>query len=88
MIKDAQIRGLFGFYREGIAFRRDRRIAEYQLRDYRARLGKPFLHDIYLAELTTLRDRLKTGLAGATHEPGPVPSIPLAEPLRWESRGW
>jgi hypothetical protein len=39
------------------------------LRDYQARLGKPFLHDVYLAELTTLRDQLKGGLSGATPEP-------------------
>jgi hypothetical protein len=50
--------------------RQDLAIAESQLRDYRERLGKPFLHDAYLAELTTLRDQLKSGLSGATHEPG------------------
>src|SRR5205807_2709638 len=37
----------------------DLTIAESQLRDYQARLGKPFLHDAFLSELTTLRDRLK-----------------------------
>ena len=26
---------------------------------YHARLGKPFLHDAYMSELTTLRDELK-----------------------------
>ncbi len=50
--------------------RQDLAIAEAQLRDYRERLGKPFLHDVYLAELTTLRDQLKAGLSGATPEPG------------------
>jgi N12 class adenine-specific DNA methylase/trans-aconitate methyltransferase len=45
-------------------------IAESQLRDYQASLGKPFLHDAYLSELTTLRDQLKSGLSGATPEPG------------------
>ncbi len=30
----------------------------------------PFPHDVYLAELTTLRDRLKAGLSGAAQEPG------------------
>ena len=45
-------------------------IAQSQLRDYQARLGKPFPHDAYLAELTTLRDQLKSGLSGTGHEPG------------------
>jgi N12 class adenine-specific DNA methylase len=38
-------------------------IAEAQLRDYQARLGKPFTHEAYLSELTELRDRLKAGLS-------------------------
>ncbi len=50
--------------------RQDLAIAESQLRDYRERLGKPFLHDTYLAELTSLRDRLKAGLSGSMPEPG------------------
>jgi hypothetical protein len=49
---------------------RDLQIAESQLRDYEARLGKPFPQDAYLAELTTLRDQLKAGLSGAAQEPG------------------
>ncbi len=49
---------------------RDLGIAQSQLRDYQARLGKPFQHDAYLAELTTLRDQLKAGLSGAPQEPG------------------
>ena len=49
--------------------RQDLAIAESQLRDYQARLGKPFLHDAYLSELTTLRDQLKAGLSGTTPEP-------------------
>jgi hypothetical protein len=49
---------------------RDLGIAESQLRDYQARLGKPFPHDTYLAELTSLRDQLKAGLSGAAQEPG------------------
>jgi hypothetical protein len=44
-------------------------IAEGQLRDYQARLGKPFPHDAYLSELNALRDQLKAGLSGASHEP-------------------
>ena len=43
--------------------KQDLAIAESQLRDYQARLGKPFLHDAYLSELTSLRDRLKAGLS-------------------------
>ena len=38
-------------------------IAESQLRDYQARLGKPFTLEEYLSELTSLRDRLKAGLS-------------------------
>ncbi len=38
-------------------------IAESQLRDYQARIGQPFTHDAYLAQLTELRDQLKAGLA-------------------------
>ena len=49
----------------------DLAIAEGQLRDYEARLGQPFAHDDYLAELTDLRDQLKAGLSEATPEPGP-----------------
>jgi N12 class adenine-specific DNA methylase len=49
---------------------RDLQIAQSQLRDYQARLGKPFPHDDYLAELTTLRDQLKAGLSGTSQEPG------------------
>ena len=47
--------------------RQDLSLAESQLRDYQARLGNPFLHDAYLAELTALRDDLKVRLSG----PGP-----------------
>jgi N12 class adenine-specific DNA methylase len=46
----------------------DLAIAESQLRDYRERLGKPFLHDAYLSELTNLRDQLKAGLSATAHE--------------------
>ena len=50
--------------------RQDLAIAEGQLRDYEARLGRPFAHDAYLSELTGLRDQLKAGLSQATPEPG------------------
>jgi N12 class adenine-specific DNA methylase len=51
------------------AVRRDLDIAEGQLRDHQARLGKPFAHDAYFAELKTLRDQLQAALSG-TAEPG------------------
>jgi N12 class adenine-specific DNA methylase len=47
--------------------RQDIGIAESQLRDYHANLGKPFTLDAYLFELTALRDQLKAGLSGAAH---------------------
>ena len=49
--------------------RQDLAIAEAQLRDYQARLGKPFPHDTYLSELTELRDQLKAGLSTRSHQP-------------------
>ncbi len=55
---------------ESVRVRQDLTIAESQLRDYQARLGKPFTHDTYLTELTGLRDQLKAGLsANAGHQP-------------------
>jgi hypothetical protein len=48
----------------------DLAIAQSQLRDYQARLGKPFLHDAYLSELTALRDQLKAGLSASAHDSG------------------
>jgi N12 class adenine-specific DNA methylase len=57
-------------------------IAQGQLRDHHARLGKPFAYESYLAELTGLRDQLKAGLSQATPEPG-TPSVPeLAERIK------
>jgi len=44
--------------------KQDLSIAESQLRDYQARIGKPFNHEAYQAELTQLRDRLRASLAG------------------------
>jgi len=55
---------------ECVRVRQDLTIAESQLRDYQARLGKPFPHDAYLAELTGLRDQLKAGLSASAHESG------------------
>jgi len=48
---------------ECVRVRQDLAISESQLRDYQASLGKPFLHDTYLSELTSLRDQLKAGLS-------------------------
>ena len=50
--------------------RQDLSIAEGQLRDYQARLGKPFQHDQYLFELTELRDQLKAGLSASAQARG------------------
>ena len=47
-----------------------------QLRDYEARLGQPFAHDAYLAELTSLRDQLKLSLSVTAPEPGAAPLQP------------
>lgn len=55
---------------ESTKVRQDLSIAEAQLRDYQARLGKPFLHDAYLSELTSLRDQLKTGLSATAQAQG------------------
>jgi hypothetical protein len=54
-------------------------IAESQLRDYQARLGKPFPHEGYLSELTTLRDLLKASLSGTNPDPGAEPQLGVAE---------
>jgi hypothetical protein len=53
-----------GYGSECVRVRQDLAIAESQLRDYRERLGKPFVHEAYLSELTKLRDQLKAALSG------------------------
>ncbi len=58
----------------------DLAIAESQFRDYQARLGKPFLHDTILSDLTAMRDQLKASLSGMTPEPG-TESQPSASEL-------
>ncbi len=50
--------------------RQDLTIAESQLRDHQASLGKRFRHDALLSELTALRDRLKACLCGTNPQPG------------------
>jgi hypothetical protein len=59
-----------GYGTECDRVQRDLGIAQSQLRDYKARLCKPFPHDAHLAECTTLRDQLKAGLSNAAQEPG------------------
>jgi N12 class adenine-specific DNA methylase len=59
-----------GYGSECVRLRQDLAIAESQLRDYQARLGKPFPHEKYLSELTSMRDQLKAGLSAAAHEAG------------------
>jgi hypothetical protein len=55
---------------ECVRVQQDFSIAEAQLRDYQARLGKPFLHEAYLSQLTELRDQLKAGLSATTQMQG------------------
>jgi hypothetical protein len=58
-----------------LAARSELVLAEGQLRDYQERLGKPFPHHAYQADLTELRDRLKLALsATAPSEPGTEPT--------------
>jgi len=74
-----------GYGSECVRVQQDLSIAESQLRDYQARLGKPFTHDAYLSELTGRRDQLKLGLSRAAHhaenEEGPSDSE-LAEKIK------
>jgi len=58
-----------GYAAETVRVRQDLSIAESQLRDYQGRLGQPFPHEVYLSELTGLRDQLKAGLSAGYHEP-------------------
>jgi primosomal protein N'' len=55
---------------ESDRIRQDLGIAESQLRDYQARLGKSFLHDVYLSQLTSFRDQLKAGLSATAQAQG------------------
>jgi len=59
--------------------RQDLAIAESQLRDYRVRLDKSFLHDPYLSALTTVRDQLKAALSGSHAEPATPPLGSVSE---------
>jgi hypothetical protein len=70
---------------ECVRVQQDLSIAEAQFRDYQSRLGKPFTHETYLTELTSLRDQLKVGLSATTQmqgdEAGPSVSE-LAEKIK------
>jgi hypothetical protein len=74
-----------GYGSEIVRLRQDLTVAESQLRDYQARLVKPFPHDAYLNDLTELRDQLKSGLStsarGSDGEKGPTVSD-LAERIK------
>jgi hypothetical protein len=59
-----------GYDAECVRVRQDLAIAESQFRDYQVRLGKPFVHELYLAELTGLRDQLKAGLSATAQALG------------------
>ena len=64
--------------------KQDLAIAQGQLRDHQARLGKNFPHQDYLTELTSLRDALKSALAqpaGSADQPE-IPVADLAERIK------
>jgi N12 class adenine-specific DNA methylase len=64
-----------GYHRQCDAVRQDLVIAEGQLRDHQARIGKPFAHDADFDELKSLRDQLQAALSGTPPESGgPVPA--------------
>ncbi len=71
-----------GYRVEAERARQDLAIAETQLRDYQARLGQPFRHESYLAELTRLRDQLRAGLSGAEQQDGQPGVADLADRIK------
>jgi hypothetical protein len=71
-----------GYIGQRESARQELAIAEGQHRDHQARIGRPFAHDAYLAELAELRDRLKASLSQATPEAGAVPASELAERIK------
>lgn len=74
-----------GYSAECRRTQQDLTVAEGQLRDFKAKLGKPFVHDQYQTELTLLRDELKMTLSGKTPptEDNPQPSAAkLAERIK------
>jgi hypothetical protein len=84
-VMNASERLAIGYGAECICVWKELAVAESQLRGYQARLGKPFILDAYLSNLTGLHDQLKAGLSGAAHEAGKEegPSISdLAERIK------
>jgi N12 class adenine-specific DNA methylase len=61
--------------------KQDRELAQRQLGDYEARIGRVFAHTAYMEELTTLRDRLKVSLSGTPAEGEPTAGE-LAEQIK------
>ncbi|AWM37000.1 hypothetical protein GobsT_51110 [Gemmata obscuriglobus] len=61
--------------------KQDRELAQRQLADYEARIGRVFQHTAYMEELTGLRDRLKTSLSGTPAEGEPTAGE-LAEQIK------
>ncbi len=57
----------------------DMSIAESQLHDYEARLGKGFAHEAYVSELTQLRNALKERLTGRTDPATPTDGPTISE---------
>ena len=71
---------LIGSYAtECLQVQQDLALFESQLRDYRARLDKPFEHDTYLSELTSLRDRLKITLSATAAMQGDETNTTMSE---------
>jgi len=68
-----------GYDAECARVRQDLAIADSQLRDYQARLGKPFVHEGYLSELTGLRDQLKAGLSATAPVEGDAAKPTVAQ---------
>ena len=71
-----------GYGVESDRTRQDLGIAEGQLRDFQARLGKAFQHDDYLNQLDTLRDQLKAGLSGMEPKEGEPTVAELAGKIK------
>ncbi|MBP3954371.1 DEAD/DEAH box helicase family protein [Gemmata sp. G18] len=61
--------------------KQDRDLAQRQVADYQARIGRVFTHAAYMEELTGLRDRLKVSLSGTPAE-GESTSAELAERIK------
>ena len=62
--------------------REDLGVMQGQERDYRERLGQPFQHQLYLTELTALRDQLKAGLSNGEPKEGEPTVAELAERIK------